>query len=103
MEKLSFLPMVKIGNKLFRYFFDKDQLHVMAQLLRQETCTRGETILRQGKAGDSLYIIQSGEVSIYMREISSEVPIGVQGKGYIFRENALLADDVRQATVVAAR
>ena len=103
MEKLSFLPMVKIGNKLFRDFFDKDQLHVMAQLLRQETCTRGETILRQGKAGDSLYIIQSGEVSIYMREISSEVPIGVQGKGYIFGENALLADDVRQATVVAAR
>jgi CRP-like cAMP-binding protein len=102
MEKLSFLPKVKIGNKLFGEIFDKDQLHTMAQLLKWESYAKGETILRQGESGDSLYIIQSGEVSVYVREM--EGPIGpMQGKGYIFGENALLADDVRQATVVAAR
>ena len=103
MEKLSFLPKVKILNKQFDKIFDKDQLHTMAMLLKRDFYTKGETILRQGEAGDTLYIIQSGEVSIYMREISTEVPIGMQGRGYIFGENALLKDDVRQATVVAAR
>jgi cAMP-dependent protein kinase regulator len=102
MEKLSFLPKVKIGNKQFDKIFDKDQLHTMAQLLKRDFYIKGDTIIRQGEEGDSLYIIQSGEVSIYMREM--EGPIGpMQGKGYIFGENALLADDLRQASVVAAR
>ena len=103
MENFSFLPKVKIRNKQFDKIFDKDQLHTMAMLLKRDFYTKGETILRQGEAGDTLYIIQSGEVSIYMREMSTEVPIGMQGRGYIFGENALLKDDVRQATVVAAR
>jgi len=104
MEKLSFLPKVKILNKQFDKIFDKDQLHTMAMLLKRDFYTQGETILRQGEAGDALYIIQSGEVSIYMNiNGSTAVPIGMQGRGYIFGENALLADDVRQATVVAAR
>ena len=103
MEKLSFLPLVKIGNKLFRDIFEEDQLHTMAQLLNHEYYIKGDIILRQGESGDSLYIIESGEVSIYMREISLDGPIAIYGKGYIFGENALLEDDVRGATVVAAR
>ena len=100
MEKLSFLSKVKMGDKLFEKIFDKDQLHTMAQLLTRVFYDKGDTILRQGEAGDSLYIIQSGEVSIYMRETERSF---TQGRGYTFGENALRADDVRAATVVAAR
>jgi CRP-like cAMP-binding protein len=103
MEKLSYLPLVKFRNRLFRDIFEKNQLHTMAQLLKREYYNRGDTILRQGESGDSLYVIHSGEVDIYVREMSSVAPICTEGKGYIFGENALKEDDVRQATVVASR
>jgi cAMP-dependent protein kinase regulator len=103
MEKLSFLPMVKIENKLFRDIFEKDQLHTMAHLLTRQYYTKGDTILRQGEVGDFLSIVRSGEIGIYLREIASPGPIYTRGKGYIFGEEALLKDDVRDRTVVAAR
>jgi CRP-like cAMP-binding protein len=95
--------MVKIKNKLFRDIFEKDQLHTMAHLLTRQYYTKGDTILRQGEVGDFLSIVRSGEIGIYMREIPSQGPIAMQGKGYIFGERALLEDDERPTTVVAAR
>ena len=103
MEKLSFLPMIKIENKLFRDIFEEDQLHTMAHLLTRQYYNKGDTILRQGEVGDFLSIVRSGEIGIYMREIPSNGPIAMQGKGYIFGERALLEDDERPTTVVAAR
>lgn len=47
------------------------------------------------------YIIQSGEVDIYKKELGPNA-IARLGKEKFFGEKALLSDDVRQATVVAA-
>jgi CRP-like cAMP-binding protein len=103
MEKLSYLPQVKFRNRLFRDIFEEHQLHTMAQLLKREYYSRDETILRQGESGDSLYIVHSGKVNIYVREMSVDPICAPQGKGYIFGENALKEDDIRAATVVASR
>jgi len=101
MEKLEFLPEVEVGNKKFRDVFGKDQLDTMAQLLKVEYFKAGDTILREGEAGSTFYIIQSGDVDIYKKELGTKA-IARFGKEKFFGEKALLSDDVRQATVVAA-
>lgn len=101
-EKVEFLPKVNVGKKVFKDILEKDQIDTMAQLLKQEYFKAGDTILREGEAGNTFYIIQSGEVSIYKKELGDK-PIATLGKEKFFGEKALLSDDVRQATVVAAR
>merc|ERR1712127_524184 len=73
----------------------------MAQLLQQQYFREGDTILREGEAGCTFYIIQSGEVNIFKKGLGDD-PVGKLGKEQFFGEKALLSDDVRQATVVAA-
>mmetsp|Transcript_12686 Transcript_12686/g.27552 ORF Transcript_12686/g.27552 Transcript_12686/m.27552 type:complete len:694 (-) Transcript_12686:268-2349(-) len=101
MEKVKFLPKVNVGKKRFGDVLKKDQLDAMAQLLKQEYFKQGDTILREGESGNTFYIIQSGEVSIFRRDLGDK-PIATLGKEKFFGEKALLEDDVRQATVVAA-
>lgn len=101
-EKVEFLPKVKVDKKKFGDFLSKDQIDTMAQLLQQEYFKKGETIIREGEAGNTFYIIQSGDVGIYKKQLGDK-PIATLGKQKFFGEKALLSDDVRQATCVAAR
>ena len=101
-EKMEFLPKVSVGNQFLKDILKGDQLDTMAQLLKQEYFMKGDAILREGEAGNTFYIIQSGEVNIFKRQLGDR-PIATLGKEKFFGEKALLGDDVRQATVVAAR
>lgn len=101
-EKIKFLPNVKVGNKAFRDVLEDDQLNTMAQLLKQEYFRKGDTIIREGEAGNTFYIIQSGDVDVYRKEFGPD-PIATLGAEKFFGEKALLKDDVRNATVVASR
>ncbi|KAL7545629.1 hypothetical protein ACHAWF_008982 [Thalassiosira exigua] len=100
-EKVEFLPRVNVGNRSFGDIFSKNKVDTMAQLLNQEYFRKGDAILREGEAGNTFYIIQSGEVDVYKKELG-EQPIATLGKEKFFGEKALLSDDVRGATVVAS-
>ena len=103
LEKIHFLPKVNVGKNKFKDVFSAEQLDSMAQLLKQEHFRKGDTIVREGEAGNTFYIIQSGEVDVYRRGLSEDgKPIATLGKEKFFGEKALLSDDVRQATVVAS-
>jgi len=98
-EKVKFLSNVKVGKKTFGEVLSKDQLDTMAQLLKQEYFHKGETIVREGEAGNTFYIIQSGEVDLCKKGLG---PIGTIGKGKYFGEKALLSDDDRYLTAEAS-
>ena len=62
----------------------------------------GTTILREGDAGDSLYLITGGRVEVETRDEAGErVPLGTLGPGDFFGEVSLLTSRPRTATVTA--
>jgi CRP-like cAMP-binding protein len=79
----------------------------LARLLSEEassqrTCARDEVVLEEGAAGDSVFVIGKGEVSIVLRGAADQpVPISKVGKGEFFGEMALIETKPRSATVIA--
>jgi CRP/FNR family cyclic AMP-dependent transcriptional regulator len=61
----------------------------------------GETIIRQGDAGNCMYVIQKGEVEVVRSYNGNAVRLAVLGKGDIFGEISLLRNEKRSATVLA--
>jgi small-conductance mechanosensitive channel len=62
----------------------------------------GETIVRQGDTGNSLYIIRAGEVEVVASDNGArEVPIRPLGRPAFFGEMALMTGEPRTATVRA--
>src|SRR5256885_1751461 len=59
----------------------------------------GGTVLAEGEAGDSIYLIESGQARV-QREGGGE--LALLNEGDVFGEMALLHDELRSATVVAA-
>jgi len=62
---------------------------------------KGEIIIRQGDVGECMYVIQEGEVEIYVEKDGQEVRLAVRGAGDFIGEMAVFDRDVRSATVRA--
>jgi small-conductance mechanosensitive channel len=69
----------------------------IAAASRIHTFAKGETILSQGSAGDSMFVVHNGSVSV----LSNEKEIARLGEGDFFGEMALLTGEARAADVVA--
>jgi len=57
-----------------------------------------ETILREGEGGDWAYLIESGQVLVYVTKDGEEVPLKVLSKGEIFGEMSMIDNSVRSAS-----
>ena len=66
-----------------------------------KTYQDGETIIREGEAGDRMYVIQSGRVAVMRRIDGHDVCIAELGKEDVIGEMALFERDSRSATVRA--
>jgi small-conductance mechanosensitive channel len=78
-------------------------VEMIAAAARFHIYSRGETILRRGTAGDSLFVLHEGTVSV---RIVDDTVIGRQevaqlGPGSVFGEMALLTGEARTADVIA--
>ncbi|HVG23268.1 MAG TPA: mechanosensitive ion channel family protein [Thermoanaerobaculia bacterium] len=69
----------------------------IAAATRVHTFAKGETIIRHGSAGDSMFVIYSGNVSVRV----NEGEIARLSEGDFFGEMALLTGETRAADVVA--
>jgi len=73
----------------------------MALATKTQKFRKGSTIIHQGEKGDAFYMIESGNVDIYIKE-KGEKPIHTLTNGTFFGEKALMSSDVRTATCVAS-
>lgn len=76
----------------------------LARAARVHSYSKGESILRLGAAGDSMFVVHDGKVSV---RISDDSPIGWHevaelGPGSVFGEMALLTGEARAADVASS-
>jgi len=80
----------------------ESDLEALAGVARQITAERGELIVSQGSAGESLYIVARGQIRVYLSdETGKEIILGLEGPGAIFGEIAVLDGQPRSASVAA--
>ncbi|MBN2078731.1 MAG: cyclic nucleotide-binding domain-containing protein [Spirochaetes bacterium] len=63
----------------------------------------GETICREGEAGDAFYLIRSGEARVYRRHDDRDSLVAILADGQFFGEMSLLFDEKRNATVTISK
>lgn len=72
--------------------------------LQWVTIAGGRTLLTQGDAGDSMYLVISGRLRAYQRmDDGTERAIREMGRGQVIGELSLFTDEPRSATIVAVR
>ena len=81
---------------------DERDLDTLDEVARQTTAERGEIIVNQGSKGESLYVVVSGQIRVYLSdETGKEVILGLEGPGAIFGEISVLDGGLRSASVAA--
>jgi CRP-like cAMP-binding protein len=61
----------------------------------------GEIIISQGAEGDCMYVVQAGQVEVYVEKGGREIRLALRGEGDFFGEMALFEREVRSASVRA--
>ena len=83
---------------------DERDLDTLDEVARQTTAERGEIIVNQGSKGESLYVVVSGQIRVYLSdETGKEVILGLEGPGAIFGEISVLDGELRSASVAAMK
>ena len=59
----------------------------------------GEVIVRQGEVGNSMFVVQAGEVEVLRETEDGEVRLAILGAGDFFGEMSIFEHEVRSATV----
>lgn len=80
---------------------DDDARAELAQRMRRLDFTAGEAIFHQGASGDSLYVIERGEVGVRVAIDGSSAEVATLGAGEVFGEMSLLTGEPRTATCTA--
>lgn len=81
---------------------DRDALLSDSAMLGRRRFRAGETIFRQGDAGDAMYIIESGEVEIRLfGDMAQALPLRTLRAGEFFGELSLFDRQPRSASAVA--
>lgn len=79
----------------------EEQKHRLADATDRITFSRGETIIRQGEKGSSMFIVHQGKVSVRLEHDGSADELAQLDEGSMFGEMALLTGEPRSADVVA--
>lgn len=99
---MEFLRNVEIMNKKLGLVMNDTELEKMTVALEREVFEPGDVIIRQGNTGDNFYIISQGEVGVFKANAAGkEEKLATLRQGNYFGEQALLREDVRQASCYA--
>ena len=73
------------------------------QVLDRKTYAEDTPIFRQGDPGNAAYVVQKGEVEIWVAENGEKRVLGVVKAGGIFGEMALIDNSPRMASATATK
>ncbi|MFM8768407.1 MAG: patatin-like phospholipase family protein [Rubrivivax sp.] len=71
--------------------------------LRNVELAAGEVLMAQGEAGDSMYLLLSGRLRVFIPSPSGRVVVGELNRGQFIGEMSMYTDQPRTATLVAIR
>jgi hypothetical protein len=98
MERLLALKQVELLAQL-----SLEELEAVAQRAQEAEYLPAEVIVREGDPGDRLYLLLEGEVRVVKGyETPNELPLGTMRAVDYFGEMAVLSDEPRAATILAA-
>jgi len=91
-----------LRNVPFFASLSDQELEVLAESLGKRTFGKGMIIFHKGSPGQTMYIIESGKVRIFiLSESGQEISVNIYGPGDVFGELALLDGLPRSAGAVA--
>ena len=97
-KDLSFLEKVEIFSTL-----NRDELHAVSPLLKEETLESGQPLFKQGDRGDSLFIVNEGKVATQVgTEDGDHITVAEFGPGDFFGEMSIFEHAPRSATCSAS-
>ncbi|HJT99079.1 MAG TPA: DUF1003 domain-containing protein [Rhodanobacteraceae bacterium] len=89
------------GVELFEHLGDDDRAN-LARVIDVRRLAAGDTLFRVGEPGESLYVVRSGEIELFIRDTAGQrIPLAIVGAGEVFGELALLDRSPRTATAIA--
>lgn len=81
---------------------DDDELHALARQLDEQDYLKGQMVFQAGEKGGAMYIVQSGQVEIFLTDNSSDrITLGYVNPGDLFGEFSLLDNEPRSASAQA--
>ncbi len=94
-------PQLLSGVKLFELLSDEDRA-ALAAVVDNIHVTAGQTLFEAGHPGESLFVVRSGEVELFIRDNTGQKIVLMNAvEGGLFGELALLDRGARTATAVA--
>jgi uncharacterized membrane protein len=74
----------------------------LAEVIDELTIPEGHTLFQAGDPGDSLFIVRSGEIELYIKDtVGQKIVLTTAGPGDMFGELAMLDEGPRTATALA--
>ncbi len=87
--------------ELFEHLQEEDRER-LAAVIEDVELSAGTVLFRAGEPGDSLFIVRSGEIELYIKDTAGQkIVLTVAREGEMFGELALLDRGARTATAVA--
>jgi CRP/FNR family transcriptional regulator, cyclic AMP receptor protein len=87
--------------ELFEHVSPEDRER-LAEFIDIRRLAAGETLFRTGEPGESLFLVRSGDVELYIKDTAGQkIALAIAGAGEVFGELALLDRGPRTATALA--
>ncbi|HEX7422199.1 MAG TPA: cyclic nucleotide-binding domain-containing protein, partial [Thermoanaerobaculia bacterium] len=87
--------------EFFEHLSGDDRVR-LAEVVDLRELKAGDTLFKAGEPGDSLFIVRSGEVELFIKDKTGQkIVLTIAGPNEIFGELALLDKGARTATAVA--
>lgn len=95
----AFLSQIQLFQQL-----DDDERGVLAQTMQERALAPGEVLFRVGEAGDSMFIVQSGAVELFVKDTAGQkIVLHTAQPGDFFGELSLLDGGSRTASATSVQ